>query len=191
MKSPQEVALEVMSFYREFGSINYGERCSVNSHSFQAGLIAKKKGLDEEMILAAFLHDIGHLTPILMQETEVGRMGEFGMEQHDLIGEEFLKNNGFSPKVLATVRNHVDAKRYLCFAEEGYFEQLSAASKETMLYQGGPMDEEQAKAFEQVPFFEESIQIRKIDEEAKGIDFEIEEESWEYFHQLIIDSLSA
>jgi len=180
--SPSE---EILTLYREHGSIHYGERCSVNSHSFQAGIIAREKGLSEDMILAAFLHDIGHLLPLTHEQYQAESMGGFGMEQHDKIGELYLAERGFSDLIQATVRNHVDAKRYLAFAEEGYLDKISSASMETMKYQGGIMKKDEAREFEKKPFFKESIQIRKIGEEAKGIGFEIKEEYWGYFEDLL------
>ena len=181
----QETAQEILSIFKTHGSINYGERCSVNSHSVQAGLIAQAKGLDEELILAAFLHDIGHLYPLELKDQQHERMGAYGMEAHDKWGEDYLKEKGFSKRLIATVRNHVDAKRYLCFADPTYHHELSEASKKTLEYQGGPMDNAQAEAFRSDPFFEESIGIRMVDDEAKEEDFDVTEAHWEYFGTLL------
>ena len=40
------------------------------------------------------------------------------------------------------------AKRYLCFAEEGYFDTLSEGSVATLAFQGGAMSQEEAHIFE-------------------------------------------
>ncbi len=69
------------------------------------------------------------------------------------------------------MENHVQAKRYLTYKLPSYFENLSAASKKTLEYQGGVMSKEEAMAFEQDPLFELSIQMRKWDEEAKEMNF--------------------
>ena len=176
---------EILSIFKTHGSINYGEKCSVNAHSIQAGLIAKQKGLDEELILAAFLHDIGHLYPLELKDQQHERMGTYGMEAHDKWGEDLLREKGFSDRLIATVKNHVDAKRYLCFAHPGYYEELSEASKQTLGYQGGPMQAEEAAQFRADPFFEASIEIRKIDDEAKAEDFEITEDPLDLFRGLV------
>lgn len=182
LKSTTETIIHI---FRTHGHIDYGEGCSVLSHSIQAGYIAKEKGYDKELILAAFLHDIGHLSPLEEAEANIGRMGEFGLEAHEDLGETFLKAHGFSERIIATVKNHVDSKRYLCYAEADYYAQLSNASKETLNYQGGPMQEAEAKAFERTFFFADSIRIRRIDEEAKAQDFEITEQNWHFFTQLL------
>ena len=155
------------------------------SHSFQAGCLAKAKGYDDELILAAFLHDIGHLYPLEKAPSDVENMGEFGIEAHDLWGAKFLEENGFSERIIATVKNHVASKRYLCAVDQSYHEQLSEASKQTLGYQGGPMSKMEAQVFEKRRFFEDSILIRKLDDEAKGIDFEINETIWSYFKGLL------
>jgi predicted HD phosphohydrolase len=65
------------------------------------------------------------------------------------------------------VANHVPAKRYLCFKYADYYEALSDASKQTLQFQGGPMSEVEATAFESLPYFSDIIAVRKIDETAK------------------------
>ncbi len=45
----------------------------------------------------------------------------------------------FPPIVIACVRLHVAAKRYLCATDASYFSQLSPASVHTLSLQGGPM----------------------------------------------------
>ena len=176
---------ELIQIFKANGDVVYGEAMSVNSHSIQAGLLAKMQGFSEELQLAAFLHDIGHLMPEEDESGESQMMGEFGAEQHDVLGAHYLKELGCSPVVVACTKNHVDAKRYLCFAEKGYYEQLSDASKATLEYQGGPMSEEEAKAFSSSPFFEASIAIRRLDEEAKEGDFQIQNGHWDYFEDLL------
>lgn len=186
----KDITTEIIHLFKKYGHIEYGENCSQLAHSVQAGLIAKADGFDDEMIVAAFLHDIGHLYPLELKDTNIEKMGDFGIEKHDAWGAQFLKEKGFSEKIVATVKNHVNAKRYLCFADLTYYDQLSEASRETMKYQGGVMSEAEALQFEAQPFFMASIEIRKIDEAAKGIDFEMKEEYWTYFSDLIDKVLS-
>lgn len=179
-------AREIIGLFQRHGHINYGENCTQASHSVQAGLIARGKNLEKELILAGFLHDIGHLAP-LDSHVDFERMGDYGVQQHDLIGGAYLEARGFSKKIIATVKNHVASKRYLCAVDAQYYEELSHASRETLAYQGGPMSGEELAAFEVDPFFEESLAIRRIDEEAKAMNFEITDEHWNYFEELIRD----
>lgn len=184
-------ARDIIELFKTHGEIVYGEVMSVNSHSVQAGWLAKEKGLDQEIQVAAFLHDIGHIIPLLATEAEGERMGEFGMEQHDLIGADYLERVGFPAVVPACAKNHVNAKRYLCYREPGYFEQLSPASVETLRYQGGPMDADEATAFEQAPHFKASITVRRLDELAKEEAYSITAAHWQYFEERIAEILEA
>jgi len=113
---------EILQLFSKHGHMVYGERCTQLAHSIQAGLIAKARGYDDELILAAFLHDIGHLCPLEQTEQTFDKMGDFGIEAHDLWGEQFLQTRGFSERIIATVKNHVAAKRYLCFAIATYYD---------------------------------------------------------------------
>ena len=177
-------AEEIAYLFRQHGALVYGEACSVLSHSFQAGELAQQQGLDEELVLAAFLHDIGHLCPL--ESTQAyQKMEAFGIEAHDEWGARYLEARGGSPRLVATVRNHVRAKRYLCYSDPDYYNTLSKASKQTLAHQGGILSKSEGRAFEDDPYFEASIAIRKIDELAKGIEVEILPAHWNLLNQLI------
>lgn len=165
--------------------MEYGEGFSVSSHSIQAGLLAQEQGYDSALVVAAFVHDIGHLYPLEIAAAEVQKMGDFGIEAHDQWGEKFLRQRGFRTQVIAPVEHHVKAKRYLCYKEPHYYDSLSEASKETLSYQGGPMSAKEAQAFASAPFFEDIIKIRRIDDAAKADNFEVKPSHWEYFGGLL------
>ena len=61
----------------------------------------------------------------------------------------------------------MDAKRYLCQAEPGYFETLSPASVHSLALQGGPFNEQEARAFLHQPFAAEAVRLRRYDDLAK------------------------
>ena len=130
----------------------------------QAAQLAEAQGYDEEVILAAFLHDVGHISEAAKGDNE---MDGYGIKDHEELGAQFLREKGFSKKVARLVESHVEAKRYLTFKDPLYYSQLSDASKKTLEYQGGPMTAEEATAFEQYPLFDLIIRMRKWDEEAK------------------------
>jgi phosphonate degradation associated HDIG domain protein len=160
-----EITNEIFSLYEQHGGAEYaGEKITQLEHMVQAAQLAEEQGYDEEVILAAFLHDIGHIA--VAAEGDKGMDG-FGVRDHEEIGAEFLKEKGFSRKIVRLVESHVEAKRYLTYKDPAYYGQLSEASKKTLEYQGGPMDESEAAAFEQYPLFDLIIKMRKWDEEAK------------------------
>jgi 2-amino-1-hydroxyethylphosphonate dioxygenase (glycine-forming) len=158
-------ANEIISLFQTHGGNEYaGERVTQLEHMFQAAELAEQQGYDEEVILAAFLHDIGH---ICVSNAEAEQMEGFGTMDHEEVGAAFLKERGFSKKLVRLVESHVEAKRYLTWKNPAYYEQLSEASKRTLEFQGGRMETDEAQAFEQHPLFELIIQMRMWDEEAK------------------------
>ena len=158
---------DIFALYEKHGAeAYYGEEVSQLEHMCQSAELARTGGYDDEVILAAFLHDLGHL----LSDDEEDDMDGFGVKDHESVGADFLKQRGFSDKVTTLVKSHVAAKRYLCFANKRYYDNLSDASKMTLLYQGGPMTEAEAKAFEENPLKNLIIKMRTWDEEAKVID---------------------
>ena len=155
----------IFGLYEKHGNDDYiGEPVSQIEHMSQSAQIAEREGYDEEVILAAFFHDIGHLFAHLRQTES---MGVFGIQRHEQIGAEYLRKLGFSEKIAKLVENHVQAKRYLTYKYPAYFEKLSEASRQTLIHQGGPMNETEAQDFESDPLFEASLKMRTWDEEAK------------------------
>lgn len=180
-----EVAEEIISMYRDHGGEEYaGEKVSQLEHMVQTARLASQEGYDEEVILAAFLHDIGH---ICVSAKGDEAMGEYGVKDHEEIGANFLKRKGFSKRVVRLVESHVEAKRYLTYKDPGYYDQLSAASKKTLEYQGGRMGKEEAEAFEQYPLFDLIIKMRRWDEEAKIENMPVAD--LEYYKSLMISHL--
>jgi len=164
-ENPQQITDEIMSYYEQHGGEEYaGEKVTQLQHMVQAAQLAEEQGYDNEVILAAFLHDIGHICEAGHGDNE---MGEFGIKDHEEIGAGYLQQKGFSKKIVRLVQSHVEAKRYLTFKYPEYYEQLSDASKKTLEYQGGKMYEEEAAAFEQYPLFNLIIKMRTWDEQAK------------------------
>lgn len=160
-----KIVEEVFSLYTNYGNEDYiGENVSQLEHMCQAAQLAELKGYDSELILAAFFHDIGHLCEHIMA---VDSMNSFGVVDHETIGMNYLLEKGFSKRIALIVKSHVDAKRYLTFSDPEYFKRLSKASKETLSMQGGIMTAEEAKSFEEEPYFEDYIKLRLLDDLAK------------------------
>ncbi|MCX6318323.1 MAG: HDIG domain-containing protein, partial [Bacteroidetes bacterium] len=133
----EKVVEEIFSLYESYGNADYiGEPVSQLEHMCQAAQLAETEGYDEEAILAAFFHDIGHLCEHIM---ETKPMDQYGVADHEAIAGVYLRSKGFSERIVSMVENHVRAKRYLTAKEPGYYEKLSIASKQTLALQGGLM----------------------------------------------------
>jgi len=94
-------------------------------------------------------------------------MEVYGRKDHESVAAYWLRERGFSEKTAVLVENHVNAKRYLTYTDKDYYDALSEASKQTLIFQGGRMTEKEAKEFEQNPYFELIIKMRRWDEAAK------------------------
>jgi len=130
-----------------------GEPVTIGVHMRQAGALAEAAGAGAPLVAAALLHDVGHLR----QETDT---------RHGEAGARWL-SQWFGEAVTEPVRLHVQAKRYLCAVEPGYFGLLSAESVRTLARQGGPMTAEEAAEFEALPHAADAVAVRRWDDEAK------------------------
>ena len=149
--------------FRRLGADSYlGEAVTMTEHMLQTARNAEQAGESDETITAALLHDIGHYT------------GEFpenyidlGVNnKHETMGSAILEKF-FPPEVTEPVRWHVEAKRYLCATEDDYFAGLSDASVKTLHLQGGPYDETQCTEFEENPYLETILNVRRYDDGGK------------------------
>jgi len=162
---PETVVNEIFALYERFGDEDYiGEPVSQLEHMSQAAALAEEEGYDDEVILAAFFHDIGHLCA---DAAEAGSMDGMGNVDHEKLGADYLLERGFSERVAALVQGHVLAKRYLTYKYPEYYDKLSPASKTTLEFQGGVMGSVEAAAFEANPDAELIIRLRYWDDMAK------------------------
>ena len=163
--NPEQAIADVFGLYERHGAADYiGEPVSQIEHMSQAAQLAMAEGVDDEVILAAFFHDIGHLCG---QGGE--NMGGYGVVSHERLGADYLRRAGFSERLARLVEYHVQAKRYLTFRQPDYYARLSEASRRTLAYQGGVMSAEEARAFEQDPLCAISLRLRHWDEQAKAM----------------------
>lgn len=182
------IADELIALIQSASCTEYiGEPVTILQHMTQSAMIAQQKNLSEELILAAFLHDIGHVCEAAQFERAF--MKGFGMVNHEKIGAAFLREKGFSTLVIQVVENHVAAKRYLCTVSPSYYASLSEASKETLILQGMLMSDEEINEFISLEYFPHILEIRKIDELAKVINIPAPD-NFDYYHQLIVRHLN-
>ena len=165
MQQAEKMVNEVFGLYAQRGSEDYiGEPVSQIEHMSQSAQLALAEGYDDEVVLAAFFHDIGHLCE---HDEPSASMGGYGVASHERVGADYLRRCGFSDRLARLVEYHVQAKRYLTLRQPGYYAQLSEASRHTLAYQGGVMSDAEADAFECDPLCSVSLRMRQWDERAK------------------------
>jgi predicted HD phosphohydrolase len=131
-------------------------------HAVQAGALARQFNHPPTLVVAALLHDLGHMVHALGEHPAAAGIDD----RHEEVGARWLACY-FGPDVVEPVRLHVAAKRYLCATEADYFGQLSDDSIESLALQGGPMTAEEIHRFETAPFWREAVSLRRLDEAAK------------------------
>ena len=148
-----------------------GEPVTQLQHALQSGHLAEQDGADDALVVAAFLHDLGHLindqgdTPTLRGIDD----------RHEYVALPFLRDL-FGPAVLQPIRLHVDAKRYLCARGDGavtgaeYWAALSVDSRRSLELQGGIFSDPESETFRSQPFAEDGVRVRLWDDRAKRAD---------------------
>jgi len=154
---------EIFALFESRGDEAYfGEPVSQTEHALQAAHQAEQEGAPDALVVAALLHDIGHLVHGLDE-----RIADRGMDgHHEAVGEAWLSRH-FGPEVAEPVRLHVAAKRYLCAVDPAYRNQLSPASVQSLALQGGPLSERLVQEFERNPHCRAAIRLRRWDDMAK------------------------
>ena len=128
----------IESLFASHGTACYGgEAISQTAHALQCAQLAEQAGEPEPLIVAALLHDVGHL---MLAESSTTDM------RHQEAAADALAEV-FGEAVTEPIRLHVAAKRYLCTVDAGYFATLSPASVHSLALQGGPYDAAQAATF--------------------------------------------
>ena len=158
---------EIRNLFGQRGHLAYGEDVTELQHALQTASLAAGDDASNNLIVAALLHDIGHLLHGLSED--VAEQGIDG--HHERIGEKWLEKY-FGPEVSQPVRLHVAAKRYQCTVNPGYLAQLSPASLKSFILQGDKMNEDEVSAFERNPFFKNALQLRTWDDNAKDPEME-------------------
>jgi phosphonate degradation associated HDIG domain protein len=154
---------DITRLYREKGGRAYeGEGVTQLEHALQSAELAEREGAPPALVCAALLHDLGHLlndrgeTPTLRGIDDL----------HQYAALPFLRPL-FPEVVLAPIRLHVDAKRFLCATRRGYHDRLSEDSKRSLQLQGGVFSAVDAEAFIRQPYANEAVSVRLWDDAAK------------------------
>lgn len=147
-ESPQQVMESIVNLFAQHGDSNYGkEAVTQREHALQAAHFARSFNAPESVVVAALLHDVGHLLHDLPEDAP-----DHGVDDmHETLAFQWLEPR-FIEAVTQPACLHVQAKRYLAAAEPGYFAQLSAPSVQSLALQGGPMSADEVAEFERHPF---------------------------------------
>ncbi|WP_338720186.1 phosphonate degradation HD-domain oxygenase [Herbaspirillum sp. DW155] len=154
---------DIAQLFTRHGHTQYtGEPVTQLEHALQSALLAEQEGAAPGLIVASLLHDLGHLLEDLGDTPTLSGIDD--LHQYRVL--PFLRGV-FDESVLAPIALHVDAKRYLCATDPGYFSQLSADSVRSLQLQGGIFDVEQAAAFIDRPYAADAVRLRRWDDRAK------------------------
>ncbi|HEY5439595.1 MAG TPA: HD domain-containing protein [Acidimicrobiales bacterium] len=168
MTTPTSVD-ELFALYEARGHEHYGESITQIEHALQTAALASRARASDTLIVAALFHDVGHLV-VDVQASPSFDLGSDD-DDHEAVGARVL-----SPIVGAGVAQpvalHVTAKRWRCTREPQYFAALSAASRATLVAQGGALSEEACQRFEAHRGFHDAVALREWDDTGKvpGLD---------------------
>ena len=167
MKTTTGIVDEVLRNFAERGDRHYGEDVTERQHALQCATFAQRNGEAPSLVVACLLHDYGHLLHDLGED-----IAEKGVDaRHEDVGANRLKRH-FVEEVVEPVRLHVAAKRYLCWKESDYLAGLSAASRQSLELQGGPMTDDEGHEFEKLPHYDAAVRLRRYDDMGKVTDME-------------------
>jgi phosphonate degradation associated HDIG domain protein len=153
----------LVSIYSGRGAAAYfGEAVTTIEHSLQAAHFARASNASDALVIAALLHDIGHLIEPAPDDIAAWRTDG----RHEVSGSRWLATC-FGPEVCEPVRLHVPAKRYLCATDPSFIGRLSSASIQTLKLQGGPMSGAEIIEFEAEPFHQDALRLRRWDDQGK------------------------
>ena len=167
--------------HRRGGEDYLDEVITQEQHMVQTAACAVADQATDTLVAAALLHDIGHF------HNDLPYRFDEGIDNcHEKAGADFL-GEFFPDAVTEPIRLHVPAKRYLCAVDADYFSHLSPASVMTLEVQGGPMNSDEVAAFEQNPWHEDAVRLRRYDDDGKVAGLKIE--SVEYYRPLLTSLL--
>jgi len=161
---PPTVARLKQLFDEHGGELYGGEAVTQLEHALQAAQLAQQQSRPASEIVAALLHDAGHLLHDLGEDC-----AERGIDDsHERAGAAWLADEaGFVQAVTEPIRLHVPAKRFLCAVDADYHALLSEPSKLSLSLQGGPFNEAEVAAFRETPYSGAAVRLRGWDDQAK------------------------
>lgn len=154
---------KIITLFNTFGGSQYGgEPVSQMEHALQAAQLALDSHAKPSLIIASLLHDVGHLLHNLPDDAPENGIDDL----HENLGHDFLSKH-FISSVVQPAYLHVSAKRYLCATDSAYISLLSEPSLVSLELQGGTMNDQEVKTFEQNEWYLDAVALRKMDDQAK------------------------
>ncbi len=163
LETPEEFVTALFAFYEDRGRRAGDAGVTAIEHAVQAARLARAEGAADALVVAALLHDVGHL---LLDERDPDPASPALDRRHEAVGAAFL-HRWFPPAVAGPVVFHVRAKRYLAAIDPTYAAGLSAASRRRLVVQGGRLRPWEVEAFETLPHAEAATQLRRWDDRAR------------------------
>jgi len=158
---------KIISNFINNKSLYIGEKITISEHMIQSAMLAEKSKSNDALICSCLLHDYGHF--IIDDPDELVKNDKDGY--HESVGYEYLKSF-FKKEIVEPIKYHVLAKRYLA-RNKKYYNLLSDASKISLKLQGDILNKKESNEFEKMPFFKNTIKLRKFDELAKKTNIKI------------------
>lgn len=156
---PETIVNELFAVYEKYGKKHTtDQQISQLEQVSQAAALAEEEGFEDEVILAAFFHNIGSVCT-----------NDTAGNSQEKLGADYLRQYGFSERLAMLVESDVRAKRYIAYKYPEYYEQLSNEDKATLEKQGGLMSREEAVNFEQDPDAELFVRLYYLNDKAKKI----------------------
>ncbi|WP_461665987.1 HD family phosphohydrolase [Gordonia sputi] len=147
-----DVVAEVEDVLRSLRGVWDEEAVDELDHALQAGRKAVVAGADDELVVAAVLHDVGH-SPLVESTT-----------RHDDDARAWLTPR-FGDRVGWLAGSHVAAKKWLAAHDRSYAKELTATSVASLAEQGGAADP--GAEWTRHPWWPDAIALRRFDDAAK------------------------
>ncbi|GHO41952.1 HD domain-containing protein [Ktedonospora formicarum] len=155
---PFQNADQAWAALEEQQGMSDGEVIDLWQHQLQTAEQLRRQGAEDDLIVAGLLHDLGD-----------GRVAE---SDHASWAAQLVRPL-FGERIAWVIGAHADAKRYLCTTDQEYWSTLSPVSQQTMIRQGGLMNQEEVAAFAANPWAEDALLLRKCDDAGKNPEYEV------------------
>jgi predicted HD phosphohydrolase len=149
----EEIRAETETVLKSLRGVWDEETVDEWDHAMQCAARAIEDDADDELVLVAALHDIGH-SPLL---------GGPGVEDHTGLARDWLAPR-FGERVAWLAGAHVAAKQHLAAVDPAYAASLSATSVTSLAEQGGAHVDPEFAAH---PWCGDALRLRRYDDAAK------------------------